>query len=257
MISSNFTKRRMYMKYHKIFAVVVSTLALMTLSRADAAEKKIHQKTRVGHDTSSSCCKKGPQGPRGPQGRQGPRGITGATGATGATGGTGATGATGVTGATGATGATGGVRGVDLSAYGYFFSTGAGTVVFAGNALPFDQTGTSSNITSVTVANQTTLAIGEAGTYLITFGATDQNFAVPLTLSVNGTPIATGATLLTGFIAPSPAAPLFAITVIHSLATGDLLQVVNTDNSGTALQTAAAVPPGEVTTFIDLVRIGP
>lgn len=244
----------------------------MALSEVDAAEKKIYQNTRMGHSKSSSFCKRGPQGEQGHQGPQGPRGIRGATGATGATGiegtsgvtgaigPTGATGVTGATGTTGATGVTGGVGDVDLSAYGYFFSTGTYTVT-TGQGLAFDQTGVASNITATTVSNETTLTVGEAGTYMITFGATNQigNPAVPVTLSINGTPIAMGGTLLipliTAPLGPISATPLVAITVIHSLAAGDVLQVVNTESS-TILETASTLAPGQVTAFITLERIG-
>ncbi|MGG1641694.1 hypothetical protein ACIFQM_10440, partial [Paenibacillus sp. NRS-1782] len=96
----------------------------------------------------------------GTTGATGTAGATGPTGATGTAGATGTTGATGISGATGPTGASGGLASA-LSRT----NTGPNTILLGG-AITFATAGASTG-TFITVVNNTTFGLTQAGLYKV------------------------------------------------------------------------------------------
>ena len=132
----------------------------------------------------------GPQGPQGVPGPQGPQGNPGATGPQGPQGIPGPTGATGATGPQGPQGEPGGVLG-----FADFYATMPpynATPIVPGDSIEFPLNGPILNTTIGRISN-TDFLLAEAGSYLVSFGATLAADG-QMVLAINGSELAYTAT---------------------------------------------------------------
>jgi hypothetical protein len=256
------------MYFQKIFALFTSSLLLIPLPGANAAEKKNAHKRHASIEKHRSCsgCETGPRGRRGSRGSRGPQGIPGPRGPIGATGATGMspTGATGATGAAGGTGATG-VTGTDLTAWGYFYSIATGTTYPVGAAVQFPSTGSTDPTPNVSInASGDTITVNTSGTYLITFGTVNNNNSdpIPITLFLNsgsGFNPVNGATVIvltdSVYFADGTASPPLSLSVLLQLNATNQLQVRNSSTTTALVLNPAAATPPVVSAYIDVVRL--
>jgi hypothetical protein len=174
----------------------------------------------------------GTTGATGATGAAGTTGATGAAGTTGATGGTGATGPTGATGATGADGATGATGATGTADAAQFFALMPGdnaATVAPGTDVDFPQDGPATAGTSITRLGVDSYALGEIGTYRVTFNVSIEE-AGQLLLTLDGVDLAytvagraTGTSLVTQEV------------LVQTTAINSVLTVRNPAGNATAL----------------------